>query len=171
MTIVMAFIALERAQVDGPGRDDLVLVEKRAASSIAPRIALLDALEAAVAAARAGVEGQDRVARDDEAPAQRADGGVGARPVRRARACGEGLDLVAVVRDAGRVAPQAQDGLEQPPAGLVTDRGFSRGGEFRSAGVAVFAFRAPGAFREEKGMGYPCILTESSGACERSSSE
>src|SRR5581483_6915230 len=107
--------------------------------------------------------------RDDEAAAQRADGGIHRGPVRRARARGERLDLVAVVLDARGVAAQAQHRLEEPASRLVADRGFSRGGEFRSTGVAVFPLRAPGAFREEKGVRYPCTSILSRGASPRRS--
>ena len=49
-------------ELQRPGRDQLVLLEHRAAHAVAPRVALLDALEAAVARGRARVRGKDRVA-------------------------------------------------------------------------------------------------------------
>ena len=88
--------------------------------------------------------------------------------MRRARAFGEGLDLVAVVRDARRVAAQPQDGLEAPLARLVADGRVAGGGEAASARVGVLAFRAPGRFPEEEGMGYPWISRLSFGASFRS---
>src|SRR3954452_7488600 len=47
--------SVDRCQLDRPRRDDLVLLEQRAAHRIMSGVALLDAFEAAIAAGRAGV--------------------------------------------------------------------------------------------------------------------
>src|SRR5262245_18217705 len=147
----------DRRELDRPRRNHLVLLEQRAAHRVVRVVALLDAFEAAVAPGRAGVLRQDGVAGKHEAPAQRADRRIAGSPVRRARAVGQRLDVVAVVVHARRVAAQALYRLEQPAAGLVADGGFSRNGELPAARVDVLALGAPGAFLQEKGMGYPWI--------------
>src|SRR3954467_7417771 len=147
--------SVDRCQLDRPRRDDLVLLEQRAAHGIMSVVALLDAFEAAVAPGRAGVRRQDGVGGEDEAPAQRADGGVAGAPVRRACAGGERLDVVAVVVHARRLATHALHCPEDPAAGLVPDGGFSRHRKLLPASVAPLPFRAPGAFLQEEGVGYP----------------
>jgi hypothetical protein len=87
--------------------------------------------------------------------------------VGRAGAGSEGLDLVAVVLHAGRVAAKAQHGLEQPLVRLVADGGLAGGRITAAAGVAVLPLRAPGAFLDEKGVLYPCTFLLSSGTCAR----
>src|SRR5258705_7657367 len=91
-----------QGELECPARDQLVLVEQRAAGGIARFALPLEALKTAVAPGRAGIERQDGVAREHEAPAQRTDRRVGRGPVRRERAGRERLDLVAVVSHARR---------------------------------------------------------------------
>src|SRR2546426_6915016 len=86
---------LGQGEIERPGGEDLVFLEQCTAHRVAARVALLQAFEAAVPAGGAGIERQDRVAGEDEAAAQRAERGVGRAPVRRARARGERLDVVA----------------------------------------------------------------------------
>ena len=64
----------------------------------------------------------------------------------------ERLDLVAVVRDAQRVAAQPQRGLEMPAPGLVADRVLARHRRHRAGGVAMLALDVPGAFLEQEGV-------------------
>ena len=85
-------------------------------------------------------------------------------PVRGARPGRERHDLVAVVLHARRIAAQALHRLEEPPLRLVAHGGLAREGEFRAGGVTVFALGAPARLLEEKGVVYPCTLTESAGA-------
>src|SRR3954471_14535341 len=143
--------SVDRRQLDRPRRDDLVLLEQRAAHRIMGGVALLDAFEAAVAAGGARIRRQDGVARKDKAPAQRADRRIARGPVRRARAGRERLDVVAVVVHARRLATHALHCLEDPAARLVPDGGFSHHRELLPAGVAPLPFRAPGAFLQEEG--------------------
>src|SRR3954466_9870885 len=78
--------SVDRRQLDRPRRDDLVLLEQRAAHRIMCAVALLDAFKAAIAAGGARIRRQEGVARKHEAPAQRADRRIARGPVRRARA-------------------------------------------------------------------------------------
>src|SRR6267143_4504954 len=160
---------LGQGEIERPGGEDLVFLEQCTAHGIAARVALLQAFEAAVPAAGACIERQDRVAGEDEAAAQRAERGMGRAPVRRARARRERLDVVAVLVHARRVAAQPQDGLEKPAAAFMLHRIFPGYCKFAAAGVAVFALGAPAALLEKESVGYPCTFTLSAGASRRSS--
>src|SRR3954471_21431853 len=111
---IFYFFSLQPAELERPGGNDLVFLQQAAAHAVAGRIAPVERLEAAEAAGGARVEGQDRVADDDEAPAQGTDRRIERDPVSRASPGRERHDLVAVVLDARRVAAQALHRLEEP---------------------------------------------------------
>src|SRR5205823_6549832 len=91
-------------ELERPRRNDLVFLHHRAAHAVAALVPLLDTLEATVAAGAIGIEGQDGVACQHEAAAERAERRVRRGPVCRARARSERLDLVAVVLQRRTVA-------------------------------------------------------------------
>src|SRR5258705_8308182 len=105
--VIQRLGALQAGQFERPARHQLVLLQQAAAHAVAGAIAPQERLEAAEAARGARVEGKDRVADDDEAPAQRADRRIERDPVRRARSRRERHDLVAVVLHPRRGAPHA----------------------------------------------------------------
>src|SRR2546429_4286538 len=151
-------------ELERPGRNDLVFFHHGAAHAVAALVALLDALEAAVTAGGVGVEREDRIAREHEASAQCAERRARRRPVRRARAGRERLDLVAVLVQRRAIAAHAQHALEAPFAVVVVvDRGLAGDRSAASGRVAVLAFGEPVALPQEKGVLYPWTFTESAG--------
>src|SRR5260370_19221391 len=105
-------------ELERPSRDHLVLVEQGAARRVEFFIFSFETFKTAIASGGAGIEGEDGVAAQNEAPAQRADRRVGRSPVGRARERRERLDLVAVVLPAARVAAPPPHPPDRPARGL-----------------------------------------------------
>src|SRR5688572_32699 len=77
-----ALIVLNEPQFEAPGRKDLAAVEQRAARAVVALVAPEDGVLAAVASGCRFVGRKNRIADDDEAPVQRAEGGALRRPGR-----------------------------------------------------------------------------------------